>query len=79
MTGKYVEDYGEQVNGVGKLQRSIKVVLPNGTAMLVSGFGAKAKKLDGLKLGYMYTFKGKLKTKQETFNGKEKTSHFLNL
>ena len=77
--GKNVEDYGAQVNGVGKLQRSIKILLTDGTAMIVSGFGAKTKKLDGVKLGGTYSFRGKLKTKTETFQGKEKTSKFLNL
>ena len=78
-TGKFVEDYGERINGVGKLQRSIKVVLPDESIIIVSGFGAKTKKLDGVKLGGTYTFKGKLKTKTEPFQGKEKTSQFLNL
>ena len=79
VTGKFVEDYGEKINGVGKLQRSIAILLPDGNKMLVSGFGAKAKQLEGRKLGGTYTFKGKLKTKAEIFLGKEKTSYFLNL
>jgi hypothetical protein len=79
VTGKFVEDYGEKINGVGKLQRSIKVALPDGGTIIVSGFGAKSKQLEGRKLGGTYTFKGKLKTKTETFLGKEKTSQFLNL
>jgi hypothetical protein len=79
VTGKYVEDHGERTNAVGKLQRSITIVLPDGSTMLVSAFDAKAKKLEGLKLGYTYSFRGKLKTKTETFLGKAKTSRFLNL
>jgi hypothetical protein len=79
VTGKFVEDYGEKINAVGKLQRSITIMLPDGGTMLVSAFGAKAKQLEGRKLGGTYTFKGKLKSKTETFLGKEKTSRFLNL
>ena len=79
VTGKNVEDYGTRVNVVGKLQRSIKILLEDGTAMIVSGFGAKTKKLDGVKLGGTYSFRGKIKVKTETFQGKEKTSQFLNL
>ena len=79
VTGKFVEDYGERVNAVGKLQRSIAILLPDGSKMLVSGFGAKSKKLESLKLGGTYTFKGKLRAKTEIFNGKEKTTKFLNL
>ena len=79
VTGKFVEDYGEKINAVGKLQRSIKVVLPDESTIIVSGFGAKTKQLEGRKLGGTYTFKGKLKTKTEPFQGKEKTSYFLNL
>jgi len=79
VTGKFVEDYGERVNAVGKLQRSIAILLPDGSKMLVSGFGANARKLAGLKLGSTYAFKGRLKAKTEIFQGKEKASHFLNL
>jgi hypothetical protein len=79
VTGKHNVDHGEQINKWGKQQRSITIVLPDGSNVLVSAFGTKAKKLDGLKLGYTYTFKGILKTKTEPYQGKEKTSTFLNL
>ena len=79
VTGKHNGDHGEKINAVGKLQRSISILLPDGSSMLVSAFGAKAKKLESLKPGYTYTFKGILKTKTEIYLGKEKTSKFLNL
>ena len=79
VTGKFVEDYGEKINAVGKLQRSIKVVLPDESTIIVSGFGAKTKQLEGRKLGGTYSFRGKLKTKTEIYLGKERVSRFLNL
>ena len=79
VTGKHNVDHGEQINKWGKVQHSVSIVRPDGSTVLVSAFGAKAKKLDGLKLGYTYTFKGILKTKTEPYQGKEKTSTFLNL
>ena len=50
-----------------------------GNPILISAFDGKVKMLDGLKLGDIWTFKGKLKTKTEMYLGKERTSQFLNL
>ena len=79
VTGKHNGDHGEQINKWGKMQHSISILLPDGSTMLVSAFGPKAKKLENLKPGYTYTFRGILKTKTEPYQGKEKTSQFLNL
>ena len=79
VTGKYVENHGEKINAAGKVQRSITVLLPDGSTILVSAFGAKVENLANRKLGAIYTFRGKLKTKTEIYLGKEKTSQFLNL
>src|ERR1017187_1546540 len=73
-TGTLDEDFGEITNSVGKLQRSVRVILPDGSSILVSAFGPKTAELKNLKLGWTYTFTGKLKTKKEVFRGKERTS-----
>ena len=79
VTGEIVEKFDVKINAVGKPQRSIRVISEGGNPILISAFGGKVKKLDGLKLGDTWTFKGKLKTKTEMYLGKEKTSTFLNL
>jgi hypothetical protein len=78
-TGQFVEDHGEKMNAVPKLQRSITVLLADGTKLLVSAFGEKTCFLKSLKLGGTYTFKGKLNVKTGKFQGKERVSRFLNL
>ena len=79
VTGEVDEKFDVKTNAVGKPQRSIRVILQDGRPMLISAFDGKVKMLDGLKLGYTYTFKGKLKTKTDIYLGKERTSQFLNL
>jgi hypothetical protein len=79
VTGKYVENHGEKINAAGKVQRSITVLLTDGSTILVSAFGAKVGNLANRKLGAIYTFRGILKTKTGMYLGKERTSQFLNL
>jgi len=77
--GKVIEVFDAITNVHGKAQRSIRIQQDDNTTVLVSGFGSKTAKLEGLHLGYTYSFKGKLKTKMTTYQGKEKESTFLNL
>ena len=77
---KVVEKCDAKTNAVGRTQRSIRAMRDDGSTVLISGFNIeKIKILDGLKLGHTYSFRGKLKTKTEVYNGKERTSDFLNL
>jgi hypothetical protein len=80
-TVRVTDDHGEKINAVGKLQRSVTGVLSDGTTILVSAFGeGKVRSLKAkVKLGGIYTFRGKYKEKTEPFLGQEKTSRFLNL
>ena len=79
VTGRVSDRFDAKTNAAGKLQCSIRVILEDGNPILISAFDGKVKMLDGLKLGYTYTFKGKLKTKTEIYLGKERTTRFFNL
>jgi hypothetical protein len=79
VTGRVSDRLDAKTNAAGKPQCSIRVISQDGNPILISAFDGKVKMLDGLKLGYTYTFKGKLKTKTEMYLGKERTSQFLNL
>ena len=79
VTGRVSDKFDAKTNAKGRMQSSIRVIRDDGNPILISAFDEKVKMLDGLKLGYTYTFKGILKTKTEVYQGKEKTSKFLNL
>ena len=79
VTGRVSDRFDTKTNAAGKPQCSIRVISENGNPILISAFDGKVKMLDGLKLGYTYTFKGKLKTKTEIYLGKERTTRFFNL
>jgi hypothetical protein len=79
VTGQIDEIFPIKTNRVGKAQRSIRVIREDGSPILISAFDGNVKSLDGRKLGNTYSFRGKLKTKTEIFDGKERTSEFLNL
>ena len=77
--GKVIDVIDLKTNKYGKAQRSVRVQKDDGNTLLVSGFGTKAAKLEGLRLGCTYSFKGKLKTQKGVFEGKERESIFLNI
>lgn len=77
--GQVIDIIDLKANKYGKLQRSARVQKDDGTTLLVSGFGTKAAKLEVLQLGGIYTFKGKVKTKKTTYEGKEQESTFMNI
>jgi len=79
VTGDLDEIFPVKTNRVGKMQRSIRIIREDGSPLLISAFDGNVKALDGLKLGNTYSFRGKLKSKTEVYNGKERTSDFLNL
>jgi hypothetical protein len=79
VTGRMTDKFGAKTNAKGRMQSSIRATLDDGNPILISAFDGKINMLDGLKLGYTYTFKGKLKTKTEVIQNKEETSRFLNL
>jgi len=76
---KVVEKFPVKTNKVDKVQCSIRVIREDGSPLLISAFDDNVNMLDGLKLGHTYSFRGKLKIKTEVYNGKERTSSFLNL
>ena|ERR1022692_1505500 len=77
---KVVEKFDAITNAAGRTQRSVRAMRDDGSTMLISGFNdEKIKILDGLKLGYTYSFRGKLKVKPHIFQGEKRTSSFLNL
>ena len=79
MIGTVVDVIDLTTNVYGKAQRSVRIETEDDKSVLVSGFGAKASKLEGVKLGFKYLFRGRLKIKLTTFMGKEQESYFLNL